>query len=140
MKKLMKKETKEQTTSGGAGAFDVPLFGEFTKKELSEMIASDNIIYDAPFGSGKKNPLKIDGVKSIKKSRAVKDKNFPKLGGEGSVYVKINDKCKKFPYCNQGDPKNLEMFENIDEVVRTISQERGIPIKIINEIILNKIS
>lgn len=139
--KKKKIETKEQTTSGGSGSVESPLFGEFTKKEFNEAVTADSSgSYDVPFGDGGKDPLKINGVKSIKSSRAVKDKNFPKFGGKDSVFVQINDKCKKYPYCNQGDPKNLQMYEGIDEVVKQISEERNIPIKIINQIILNELN
>ena len=31
---------------------------------------------------------------------------------KGGKFVKVKDKCKKFPYCNQGDIKALELFEN----------------------------
>ena len=38
----------------------------------------------------------------------------------GGKFVKIKDKCKKFPYCNQGDIKALKLFEN-DTVKKAIS-------------------
>lgn len=31
---------------------------------------------------------------------------------KGGKFVKVKDKCKTFPYCNQGDIKALELFEN----------------------------
>lgn len=31
---------------------------------------------------------------------------------KGGKFVKIKDKCKTYPYCNQGDIKALELFEN----------------------------
>ena len=69
-----------------------------------------------PFGGGgtkgRRNPLKIDGPKSIYKNRAVKDKKFPRFGGPDAVFVKIKEKCKKFPYCNQGDIKALNIYKN----------------------------
>ena len=77
---------------------------------------------DAPFGGPKKDPLQIDTPKNVySKLRSVKDKNFPKLGGPGGKYVKIKDKCKKFPYCNQGDINALEFFENniVKEAIKT---------------------
>jgi len=87
--KLEKIEAKEATTSASVGA------------------------YDAPIGGGRKDPLQIDTPKSVyNKLRSVKDPNFPKYGGPGGTYVRVKDKCKKFPYCNQGDIKALEFFEN----------------------------
>jgi hypothetical protein len=62
------------------------------------------------------------------KSRAVKDKNFPKWGGPDSVFVKVKEKCKKFPYCNQGDIKSLEMFEikGLNEVIEKVSVKHNV--------------
>jgi len=114
--KRHKKETKEATTSSSVGA------------------------YDAPFGSPKKDPLKIE--KSIdsayKKLRSVKDPKFPKLGGPGSTFVKVKDKCKKFPYCNQGDIKALEFFENnlVKEGIKNISKRYNLNEDYIKGVIL----
>jgi hypothetical protein len=127
--KLKKIEAKEMTGADSAGAF-APAFGTVIKKknitkihnmteseqEIDEVTdASSSGSYDVPFGGGRKgrkNPLKIDGPDSIYKGRAVKDKNFPKWGGPGGKFVKIKDKCKKFPYCNQGDINALELLES----------------------------
>jgi len=95
-----KEETKEATTSSSVGA------------------------YDAPFGGPKKDPLKLSNPDTVEKElRSVKDKNFPKYGGPGGTYVKIKNKCKTFPYCNQGDIKALEFFENnlVNEAIKNIS-------------------
>lgn len=116
---IKKVETKEQTMSDSSGAFETslntPIKREIkkipnfiTKKELQETIESSGE-YDVAAFAGKgrsKDPLRIDGIKSINQSSAVKGR-IPKLV-KGSTYVKINDKCKKFPYCNQGDPKAVQ--------------------------------
>ena len=99
-KRAKKEETKEATTSASVGA------------------------YDAPFGGPKKDPLKLSNPNTVyRELRSVKDKNFPKYGGPGAKYVKIKDKCKTFPYCNQGDIKALEFFENnlVKEAISNIS-------------------
>jgi hypothetical protein len=107
-----------------SGAFDVPAFGKTTK-------------------GGRKNPLKIDGPDSIYKGRAVTDKNFPKWGGPDSVFVKVKEKCKKFPYCNQGNTGAIELVhedEELKESIKQISNELGIPYKEIEKIVLNEIN
>mgnify|MGYP003636274376 CR=1 FL=1 len=43
--------------------------------------------------------------------RALKDPNFPMYGGPGGKFVKIKDKCKTFPYCNQGDINALDFYD-----------------------------
>ena len=114
---------------------------ESKKEEATEATTSSSVgAYDAPFGSPKKDPLKIE--KSIdsayKKLRSVKDPKFPKLGGPGSTYVKVKDKCKKFPYCNQGDIKALEFFENnlVAEAVNNISKKYSLHENYIKGVIL----
>jgi hypothetical protein len=107
-----------------SGAFDVPAFGKTTK-------------------GGRKDPLKIDGPDSIYKGRAVTDKNFPKWGGPDSVFVKVKEKCKKFPYCNQGNTGAIELVhedEELKESIKQISNELGIPYKEIEKIVLNEIN
>ena len=70
--------------------------------------------------------------------RSVKDKNFPKLGGPGSTFVRIKDECKKFPYCNQGDIKALEFFENslVKEAIKNISNRYSLNEDYIKGVIL----
>jgi hypothetical protein len=149
-----KKETKESMGADSAGAFETKFGGVIRKKDLynpnnfkkynvnedeevTEIIDPGD--YDTPFGDGGKNPLKINGEKSIKNSRAVKDKNFPKWGGPDSVFIKIKEKCKKFPYCNQGDINAIELLEIRDEI-KEVSEKYGIPYKEMEKIVLNEIN
>jgi hypothetical protein len=145
---LKKKETKESMGASSAGSFE-PAFGapiikrKITKinnfkTDVNEALdASASGGYDVPFPEKhRKNPLKVDGPQSIGKTRAVKDKNFPKWGGPGGVFIKIKEKCKKFPYCNQGDINAIEVLrEAIDET----SKKTGIPRNQIEIIVLNEI-
>ena len=121
---LSEEEEIKEVTAGDAGQFDVPAFGKTTK-------------------GGRKNPLKIDGPKSIYKGRAVTDKNFPKWGGPDSVFVKVKEKCKKFPYCNQGNTGAIEFIHEDDELqesIKEISKKYGIPHKDVENIVLNEIN
>jgi hypothetical protein len=97
--------------------------------------------YDAAFGSGGKNPLKIDGPSSIKKSRAVKDKKFPKWGGPDAVFVEVKDKCKKFPYCNQGDINALNLYEidGMKKIIEETSKKYYLTNKDVENMLLNEI-
>jgi hypothetical protein len=114
-----KNDIKEAMDAGisAAAAFDVPLFGATTK-------------------GGRKDPLKIDGPESIGKSRAVKDKSFPKFGGPGGIFIKIKDKCKKFPYCNQGDINAIEILR---ETIEDTAKKHGLPIGEVEKIVLKGI-
>jgi hypothetical protein len=116
-------ELEEVTDSSSSGAFDVPAFGKSTS-------------------GGRRDPLKIDGPDSIYKGRAVKDKNFPKWGGPDSVFVKIKEKCKKFPYCNQGNTGAIEFVhedKELQKVINEISKKYGIPHQEVEKIVLNEI-
>jgi hypothetical protein len=158
-----KLETKEQTDASSSGSFEGPAFSNVIKKhihkinnaklteqeqEIEEITdASSSGSYDVPlFGKspkGRRNPLKIDGPDSIYKGRAVKDKNFPKWGGPDSVFVKVKEKCKKFPYCNQGNTGALEFIKEdttIKDAITEASKKYGIPYKEIEKIVINDIS
>lgn len=163
----MAKETKEATMAGSAGSFEAP-FGSFiTKREIYKIhnkkkYNEDGDVkeqegefteamttatsaagqYDAPFGTGKKNPLKIDGPDSIvKRMKTMRKKNFPMWGGPEGVYVKVKEKCKKFPYCDEGDINALEFYENekINEAVRVISKKYGLPLHEVEKLVINDI-
>jgi len=114
--------------------------GDSHKEESTEATTSSSAgVYDAPFGAPKRDPLKIDTPKSVYNNlRSVKDKNFPKLGGPGSTFVRIKDECKKFPYCNQGDIKALEFFENslVKEAIKNISNRYSLNEDYIKGVIL----
>ena len=160
-----KKETKEQTGASSSGSYEGNAFGSMIKREIHKINnsklteeqevefkeateASSSGAFDVPaFGKttkgGRKNPLKIDGPSSEYKGRAVKDKNFPKWGGPDSVFVKVKDKCKKFPYCNQGNTGALEFIKEDQEIKHAItetSKKFGIPYKEMEKIVLNEIT
>jgi hypothetical protein len=116
-------EFKEVADASSSGAFDVPAFGKSTSR-------------------GRRDPLKIDGPDSIYKGRAVTDKNFPKWGGPDSVFVKVKEKCKKFPYCNQGNTGAIEFIsedQEIQQIISEISKTYGLPRKQVENIVLNEI-
>ena len=116
-------EMEEATTSSSSGQFDVPAFGKTTK-------------------GGRRDPLKIDGPDSIYKGRAVTDKKFPKWGGPGGLFVKVKEKCKKFPYCNQGNTGAIEFIKEDKELqtaINEVSKKSGIPRTEIEKIVLNEI-
>jgi len=147
MKKINKKETKEQTDASSSGSYSAPAFQEPVRRklkpeEVKEVTdASSSGAYDAPLFGNRKDPLKINGEKSIKNSRAVKDKNFPKWGGPDAVYVKVKEKCKKFPYCNQGiDALELLEIDGLNEAIEEVAKNRGISISEIKKLILKDIN
>lgn len=115
--KTKKGEFKEATDASSSGAFDVPFLGSSPK--------------------GNKDPLAINGPNSIKTSRAVKDPKFPKWGGPGSTFIKIKEKCKKFPYCNQGD---INAIEPLRESINYVSKKYGIPKNEVEKLVLSQLN
>jgi hypothetical protein len=71
-------------------------------------------------------------------------KGFPRFGGPEGKFVEINDKCKKYPYCNQG--ANSDKAFNgpgtikLKEAIINASKKYGIPVKEIEKIVINEIS
>jgi hypothetical protein len=159
----MAKETKEATMAGSSGSFEAPMNfitkkeiykihnskkynedeveeGEFTEAMTSSVSSAGQ--YDAPFGTGGKNPLKIDGPKSIvSRMKHLRKKNFPMWGGPDGQYVKVKEKCKKFPYCEEGDINALEFYENeeLNEAVKNVSKKYGLPYKQVEKLVINEI-
>jgi hypothetical protein len=55
----------------------------------------------------------------------------------GGKFVQVKKKCKKFPYCNQGDIKALKIFENekVKNAIKNISERHNISENVIKTII-----
>ena len=72
----------------------------------------------------------------------MKDKKFPKWGGPDAVFIKVKDKCMKFPYCNQGDINAIEMLEmeELTQAITEIAKEMKVPFKEIEKIVLNELN
>jgi ADP-ribose pyrophosphatase YjhB (NUDIX family) len=55
----------------------------------------------------------------------------------GGKFMKVKEKCKKFPYCNQGDINAIELWEDEDlvkETIKELSKEMNISERIISKI------
>ena len=55
----------------------------------------------------------------------------------GGKFVEVKKKCQKFPYCNQGDIKALNIFENdkLKEAIKNISKKHNISENVIKNIL-----
>jgi hypothetical protein len=149
-----KKEETNEMDSGASGSFEAPM--NFLKKDLynpktkeqdiDEVTSGVDGSFDVPlFGGtkGRKNPLSIGGEKTIsgRAHTIEKTKSFPKFGGPDAKFVTINPKCKKFPYCNQGQKDAIRISENKDitESIDMVSKKYGIPAKELEQIVINEI-
>jgi hypothetical protein len=127
-KKYKKDESKESTsTSGMAGmSYDTKLFGEPQKTETKEATSTAS--------SGQYSGPKIWAKSTSKKDwRGKRKTQIP-----GGKFVQVKKKCKRFPYCNQGDIKALNIFENetLKKVINTVSEKYGINTNTIKRIIM----
>jgi hypothetical protein len=59
----------------------------------------------------------------------------------GGKFVQVKKKCKKFPYCNQGDINALRIFENgsVQSVIESVSGKYGVDKVIISDIVFEEI-
>ena len=163
-KKLMKKnksdkkETKEQGASS-AGSYSGPLFST-TKQEMEEDCWKGYKAIGGKKKNGKTVPncVKEEEVKKVEATEATgsgssgsyettsawaKSTSKKDWGGKkktqipGGKFVQVKEKCKKFPYCNQGDIKALKIFENekVKKAIKNISERHNISEDVIKTII-----
>ena len=127
-----KSENKEATGAVSAGAYSAPLFsGEEPKKVEAKEATST-----ASSGSYETNKIWAKSM-SGKHWRNAKANYMP-----GAKRVQVKKKCKKFPYCNQGDIGALNIFENemLNNVVKRISNRYELHEDFIKEIISKEIN
>ena len=132
-------ELEEITGAGSAGAFvapmgwnnDTAMSKPQNEEELDEMTGS------ASSGAYSQPAM---WAKNRKNWRAVSDPNFPRYGGPGAKYVRVKEKCRKFPYCNQGDINALEFYEdrNLQEAIEMVSKKTNKSKNYIKNIILQE--
>jgi hypothetical protein len=130
----VKKETKEVTATGGSsGSYETLFSGEepnIKKVEATEATSS------ASSGS-------YETTGAWAKSLSKKDwRGKSKTQIPGGKFVQVKKKCKRFPYCNQGDIKALNIFENqsVINTIKKIVDKYGIHEDIIKDIILNEMN
>ena len=114
-------EVEEQTSAGSAGAFAAPM-GWDPEDGMSKKLNEDEELDEINVGAYSQPAI---WAKNKKNWRAVSDPKFPKYGGPGGKYVKIKEKCKHFPYCNQGDINSLEFYEDkkLNEAIQNVSKK-----------------
>lgn len=144
----------EYTSSDSSGAYTTP-FGWDSKGKTTHNHHSHNYP-DQDFLMRFKNDQELDEMTSSSSSgsysqpaiwaknkqnwRAVSDPNFPRYGGPGGKYVKIKEKCRHFPYCNQGDINALEFYEEktLKEAIKNVSKKTNKSENYIKNIILQE--
>jgi len=133
-----KEENTEATGAGSAGGYSMPLFsttkGDITKNvktvresldvEDSELKKTETKEATTSASSGQYSQPAI-WAKSLKKKDFA---GYKKPQYKGGKFVQVKKKCKKFPYCNQGDIGALNIFENesVKSAVDSVSKNYGL--------------
>ena len=154
-----KSETKEATGSGGGvGAYEGPLFGKSSKggeKFEAPVAFKDSDFVRKSFaespetekGSKKIETKEATGSGSVgaysqpaiwAKSESKKDwRGKSKTQIPGGSFVSVKKKCKKFPYCNQGDINALDIFkeDNVKEAIKNVASKLNISESVIMAIL-----
>jgi len=157
--KLKKIETKEATGSGSSGAYSAPLFSGEEPKDNKVETKEQKVV-------GKEiDPLKeqVEKVEATEATgtgssgayetpamwaKSTKKKDWGpsrKTQYKGGTFVSVKKKCTKFPYCNQGDIKALNLYKNesVQEAIKNVSTKMNVSettIKAILEYEIEKMS
>ena len=119
-----KMEAEESSSAGGAGSYVGPLFTTKKKTKKGEV--------------GEATTSADAGVYSTAYFLAANKKNWK--GGSKPLYkggkiVTVKDKCKKFPYCDQGDINAL----NLTEAINNVSNMTGKNVDYIGNLVENEL-
>jgi hypothetical protein len=144
--KTKKEETKEQGASS-AGAYSGPLFSNEMKEEeycekckniKTKCTCNKPKKVETKEATGSASSGQYSGPSVWSKTTKKKDWGpSRKTQIPGGKFVQIKKKCKKFPYCNQGDINAIKMFENegLKKVITNISESYGLTENYIRNII-----
>jgi hypothetical protein len=151
-----KSEEKESTGSGSSGGYSQPLFttkrdivrgvktvreqlemGETTEEGNDDMVKKETKEATSSPSSGQYSQPSM-WAKSMSKKNF---RGYSKTQLPGGKFVQVKKKCKKFPYCNQGDIKALKIFENesVQNAIDSVSSSYGLDKEYISEIVYQKI-
>ena len=147
-----KEENTEATGAGSAGGYSMPLFsttkGDITKNvktvresldvEDSELKKTETKEATTSASSGQYSQPAI-WAKSLKKKDFA---GYKKPLYKGGKFVQVKKKCKKFPYCNQGDIRSLNIFENesVKSAVDSVSKNYGLDKNYIFELLYQEMT
>jgi hypothetical protein len=130
-----KSENKEASVSGaGVGAFMSPMSGDFKNETPKKVETKEATGAGAGVGA-------YETPKAWAKSMDKKDwRGKSKTQIPGGKFVQVKKKCKRFPYCNQGDTKALNFFneETTKKIINSMTSKYGLSENEIKQIILKE--
>ena len=139
-----KKSSKSKDEWGNEFSYGVPnaAHGDdfITKKKYSRVGKDEGEIkkFEAKEATSSSSSGSYESPSFLAKSTSKKDwRGASKTQIPGGKFVSIKKKCNKFPYCNQGDIKALNLYENesVKTAIQNISKKYGINESVIKSII-----
>jgi hypothetical protein len=171
--KKKKEEAKEVTGTGGGYGYSAPAFSMFSKDDVArgEYKRKPKIVRETDTcpDCGESNedctcPQKVEATEATTSAsvgpydaNSFQDINmrgsttkgvgssWKKTQLPGGSFVSVKEKCKTFPYCNQGDIKALNISKpktkksKLTEAIKNVSIKTGLSVEEIENIILSKI-
>jgi hypothetical protein len=108
--------------------------GKYVAKGKDKYLSSDDVEVEMDEATGAASAGAYETprfwAKDKKNQRFAKERWMP-----GAQYVKVKEKCKKFPYCNQGDINALEIWEKqmMRESAKNVAKKTGLSEKEVRE-------
>jgi hypothetical protein len=147
-----KEENTEATSSGAAGGYET-LFG--APSNSSDVDLNSNVD-PSKVKTVREQTEKVEATEATSSSstgqynqpaiwaKSLSKKNWKGASTKympGAKRVQVKKKCKKFPYCNQGDIKALKIFENesVQNAIDSVSSNYKLDKEFISDIIFNEI-
>jgi hypothetical protein len=144
-KEFKKNARRYDDETGGQYSFGVPnvsLGDDFVNKlkKYARMSKLDDDVtkMETKEATSSSSSGSYESPSFLAKSTSKKDwRGASKTQIPGGKFVSIKKKCNKFPYCNQGDIKALNLYENpsVNEAIKRISVKYGISENVIKSII-----
>jgi hypothetical protein len=145
-------EATEATSSAGSGQYSAPLFSMFQdgKKKVDNETPKD------PKSGGGVVKKKVETKEATTSAssgsyetpaflaKSMNKKNWrgaAKPLYKGGKFVRVKQKCKTFPYCNQGDIKALELWEDdiMTEAIKNVAKNKKVHENVVRAIVLHVI-
>jgi hypothetical protein len=154
-KLLSENETKEATGASSAGGFSGPAFSMWSEDEEAKSEYKRSEKQEGEFteatSSSSVGAYDVPGFQDVNmKGNTLKGKgrSWKQTQLKGGSFVEINPKCKKFPYCNQGNtgavsyrnPKNKNKKSPLAEAIENVSLRTGLSVEEIKNIIVSKLN
>ena len=133
MMSFKKSESNEATGAASSGQFSQPLFSE--PKEKNKKVETKE-------ATGSSSAGQYSTPKVWAKSMNKKDfRGYSKPQIKGGQFVQVKKKCKKFPYCNQGDINALNIFENqtLKKVIENVAKKYNVKEYVVKNLIVQEL-